>query len=189
MNDQSRVTLRSLAAVWVLLLVGCQASDVREDGLTPANDGVPGESNEFIEGISSGGRWIAALEDSDDPRAVLIKDVETDAEYEIGGDAQVTLERLVWLDEDELEIHGGGDSLILRILPPEPDIQGNPPRFAVLPPEFRSPPRASSFQTFDNAAAGGAGNGSLTLGNIQYMKQRLKRDSRISRGPRVPRDP
>ncbi len=189
MNQPPRWRILSFATLFAMVLGGCQSSDIREEASAPATGEVSGENPEFIMGIPSGGRWIAALEASEDPRAVIIKDLETDAEYEIGGDAQVTLERLEWLDEDELEIHGGGDSLILHILPPEPDIEGNPPRFAVLPPEFRSTSQASGFQTFGPAAAGTGSNGSLTLGSIQYMKQRLKQDSRVQRGPRVPKDP
>ncbi len=181
-------TPRTLAALFVLL-AGCQSNEVRQEASAPAIGEVTGENRDFIEGIPSGGRWVAALESVDDPRAVHIIDRETDWVYEIGGDAPVTLERLEWLDEDILEIHGGGDSLILYILPPESNNDGESPRFEILPSEFRSKSQASGFHTFGPTGADGGNNGSLTLGSIQYTKQRLKRDSRVHRGPRIPKDP
>jgi hypothetical protein len=177
----------------LLILTSCQSSRSVQD--TPPAQGSAEDSaqtHEFIEPVSSGARWSAALEASDDPRTVYVLDQNTDWVYAIGGDARVTIERLEWLDDDELEIHGGGYSVILHILPPEPDTAGEAPRFVVMPPGIRDADEAGasaqgrSSTTYGPAPSGGTGGGSLTLGTIYTMKDRLKRESYQQRGPRVP---
>jgi hypothetical protein len=155
---------------------------------------VNGETFGFSQSVHSGGRWVAALEASDDPRKVYVLDQETDWVYEIGGDARVTLERLEWLEKDALEIHGGGDSVVLQILPREPDTTDASPRFQVLTSELyravkaSESPQGESFTTHEPAPGNSTVGGSLTVGSIHTMKDRLKRESYQRRGPRVPRN-
>ena len=180
-------------ALLLLAVAGCQTrSDIRDPTLSSEGDDGATQTREYIDPVDSGGRWVAALEASEDPRMVYVLDQDTDWVYEVGGDARVTIERLEWLEEDALAIHGGGYSVVLRILPPEPDNEEGSPRFVVMRPEsydvaesFGSP-QGSSFTTYGPATS--SGGGSLTVGSIHTMKDRLKRESYQRRGPRVPQN-
>jgi hypothetical protein len=180
-------------ALLLLALAGCQTrSHVRDSTLSSERGEEATQTREHIDAVDSGGRWVAALEASDDPRRVYVLDQDTDWVYEVGGDARVTIERLEWLEEDALEIHGGGYSVVLRILPPEPDNEYGSPRFVVMRPErydaaeSDGSPQGSSITTYGPATS--SGGGSLTLGSIHTMKDRLKRESYQRRGPRAPQN-
>ncbi len=163
-----------IATAWATLwLTGCQTENVRHDDSGQAAEGSSADIREFKDATAGGGRWSAALEASDDPRTVYLLDQHTDWVYEIGGDAPVTIERLEWLEEDQLAIHGGDSTLLLQILPPEPNTNEGHPRFVVRPAEIR-------FTTSQGRGA------SLTEGSIYTMKNRLKRESYRRRGPRIP---
>lgn len=182
-------------ALLLLALAGHQTSGSARDSTPPpesAEDAAP--LREYANPVAGGGRWAAALEASDDPRTVYVLDQETDWVYEIGGDARVTLERLEWLEKDALEIHGAGDSLVLQILPPEPDTTDASPRFQIMTSEiYRAVnasgfPQGESFTTYGPAPGNSTVGGSLTVGSIHTMKDRLKRESYQRRGSRVPRN-
>lgn len=137
---------------------------------------------DFLAGSSSGGRWMAALEAGDDPRTVLLEDLETGRIHLITG-AEVTLVKIEWRSENELEIYGGGDSLVIEILPPDPDSESDAPRFrtwGVLPKNAPTARSGSGARTLDNVNY---------LDSVNYMKERLKGESYQRRGPRIPRNP
>lgn len=166
------------------LIIGCQSTDVKEPDPGTANPPLSSEDGNWVDGIASEGRWVAGLEASDDPRMVFLLDRETNWVYEIGGDARVTLERLAWRTENQLEIFGGGNSVVVHILPPETPAE-NAPRFLVLPAEIETTPNTSGFVDRGPASSAASG-GSLTVDSIYTMKNRLKLESYQRRGPRVP---
>ena len=137
------------------------------------------------EGVDSGGRWSAALEPGEDPRAVLLLDLETERVYQLGGDAQVTLEKVAWHSEDVLEIFGGGDSMSVEIAPPDPDDPEGTPLFRQHFGSVGSSTQASGFQSYGPRVSQGGGWNTPAM--ISYTKDRLKREGHRNRGPVVPK--
>ena len=86
----------------------------------------PAESPDSVEGIPSGGRWVAALVPRGESHQVLVQDKETGNLYQLFG-ASAGVIAAEWASESDLELRFSNGYTSVRVLPPEQ--AGNDPRF------------------------------------------------------------